>query len=107
MRSRLLGLVRPGLLGRYGLWHMARWGDVYVVLNEHDRKNGLWVMGAICFRARLVLLCRVFACRTRCKGALGQVHFRGSWAGRQQARAGAAECFAPQLSCAVAIGASG
>ena len=75
MRSRMRGLVRPGALGRYGLWRMARWGDEH---DEHDRQNGLWVMWALCFRARLLYCCLVFVCRTCCKGTLGQVCFRGS-----------------------------
>ena len=97
MRSRLLGIVRPGVLGRYGLWHMARWGAGYVVRNKHDRQYGLWVMSAVCLIALLVLWWMAVV-HTRRKGALDQVCVRGTW------RCGPGCCrHAPRVHCAVLL----
>ena len=74
---------------------MARWGDEH---DEHDRQNGLWVMWALCFRARLLYCCLAFVCRTCCKGTLGQVCFRGS---RRTGLGGSRH--APWLRCAVLL----
>jgi hypothetical protein len=70
-------IVRMGLCGRHGLWHLARWAVRYLVFGLHDRQYGRWVMRERLHRVRLVLVCRVLACRMRCKGTLGQVRCVG------------------------------